>query len=792
MRSPRSSSLRLLLPLSLLVLVGVVPPAAANEGQWKPGQIAEIHDRAKQAGLELSADQIWTEGGQPGGPAGPSGLLRAAVNIGGCTAGLISDQGLMSTNHHCAYGSLQANSTVEHNYLADGFLAKTLAEELPAPGKTVRILDGITDVTEQVQARLAGIEDDAARAHTFDKLRNELVDACEAAKPHRSCQLAGFFGGTRYELHEYLELLDVRLVYAPPSAIGEYGGETDNWMWPRHTGDFSLLRAYVGPDGEPAAHSPDNVPYKPAQFFVPSPEGVDEGDFVAVLGYPGHTDRYLWGAELERHFSQWLPMRVALYAEWIAILEAGKQRDEAVGIKVAALQKSLANRHKNAAGKVAGLERINLVETRKAEDKRLLAKGDAAKATIDALAEISAARAERAQWAFLLESLGYAPRSLVIARELTVWAEQRSKPDVERKAGYRDRDRDKLWSRLEQYAKDYDPQVDVELLASFLAHADQLEGRRIAGFDALLGPAKGAGLADREPYRVAAEAALKGSSLADATALRGLFDDPAKLRKTKDPMLALARSLAADVEALSVLADADRGRMLVVEPQYFDLLAGLRGKPLYSDANSTLRFSFAKVQAYTKWDGEAQDPQTTLAGAVAKHTGEGEFDLPDAVLAKAESSKASRWVDAELGDVPVAFLADGDTTGGNSGSPVIDAKGRLIGFNFDRVWENVSGDYAWRPEQSRNIISDARYLYWMLEEIDGAEHLLTELGVAGWEPPPPAPAQTEGNDIESLKPKDPGQRGCGCVVGEGEQDRGLGWLGLVGLVGLVGLRRRRR
>ncbi len=774
-----------LVPAALATLTSwlLLSPAQANEGQWKPAQIAEIHDKAARAGLELSAEQLWSTGEKPGG------LLRASVNLSGCTAAFISAEGLLSTNHHCAYGALQANSSVEKDYLKDGFLAATRTEELQASGKTVRILDAITDVTAQVQAKLAGIEDDAARAAAYDQVRNELVDACEAAKPHRSCSVAPFFGHSRFELHEYVELLDIRLVYAPPSAIGEYGGETDNWMWPRHTGDFSLLRAYVGPDGEPAAYSADNVPYKPEQFLVPSAEGVDDGDFVAILGYPGHTDRYMWGAELERHLKQWLVLRVALYGQWIDILEAGKARDEAVGIKVAAIKKSLANRHKNAAGKIAGLERLNLVEARKAEDARLAMQGEDAKATIDALAQISAERSERARWAFLLESLGYGPRSLVIARDLTLWAQERGKPDVERKAGYRDRDRDARWNRLEQYAKDHDPQVDVELLASFLAHADALEGRRIAGFDALLGKAKGAGFDNMEPYREAAKAALAGSDLTDPAALRALFDDPKAVGKSKDPMLALARALVSDLDALTKLEQADRGRMLILEPKYFELVAGLRGQPLYPDANSTLRFSYAKIQGYKKWDDSEQTSQTVLAGAVKKHRDAGEFDLPDEVLAKAEAGPASRWADAELGDVAIAFLADGDTTGGNSGSPVIDGKGRLIGFNFDRVWENVAGDYAWRPEQSRNVISDARYLYWMLDEVVEGDHLLAELGLADYQPPA---KQAEGNDIESLKPKSPSAGGCRCSLDAPARPGPLA-LGLLALgFGLLGLRRRRR
>ena len=755
------------------------PTAEANEGQWKPAQIVEIHDQAKRAGLELEAEDLWSPDG---------GLLRAAVNIGGCTGAFISAQGLISTNHHCAYGSLQANSSVEHDYLKDGFMAPTLADELVAPGKSVRIIHAITDVTEAVQAKLAGITDDRARARAYDQTRNELVDACEARAPNRACMVASFFSSSRFELHEYLELRDLRLVYAPPSAIGEYGGETDNWMWPRHTGDFSLLRAYVGPDGEPAAYSADNVPYQPKQWLEPSTEGVKPGDFVAILGYPGHTDRYMWGTELVRHATQWLPMTVELYGEWIAILEAGKARDQAVGIKVAAFEKSLANRYKNAAGKIAGLERLNLAALRQAEDDRLVMQGEAAAATVASLAAISKARSDRANWAFLLANLGYAPRSLAIARELTTWAQQRAKPDLERKPGFRDRDRDRVWGRFEQLVKDYDPQVDVELLASFLAHADALEGRRIAGFDALLGKAKGAGLADRAAYLAAAKAALERSSLVDLDSLRALFDDPKPVSKRKEPMLVLARALTADLDALAQLDDAERGRLLEVEPQYFELVAKLRGEPLYADANSTLRFSFATVKGYSKWDESEQQPQTALAGAVAKHQGGGDFDLPAAVLGKAKAAPDSRWSDPELGDVPIAFLADGDTTGGNSGSPVIDAQGRLIGFNFDRVWENVAGDYAWRPAQSRNVISDARYLYWMLEEVAGGEHLLAELGVADYQPPDRSAGQA--NETREPASVAPSTRGCGCVV-EAEGSRGGGG-GLMLLVFGVGIAARRR
>lgn len=743
--------------------------ASANEGQWKPGQLEEIIERAKQDGLELDADQLWRDAGTES----DGGLMRASVWLGGCSAAFISPDGLVATNHHCAYGALQANSTVEHDYIEDGFLAKTRDEELPAPGRSVRALRKITDVTETIAKAVEGIEDDTARAKAIEKARNELVDACEAAADHRHCRVAGFFMGSRYELHEYVEFEDLRLVYAPPAAIGEYGGETDNWMWPRHTGDFSLLRVYASADNKPApAGQEGNAPYNPGHFLKPSTEGVNPGDFVGILGYPGKTERYLWSAELERHEKVWLPRRDALYSEWIAILEAAGEKDEAVKIKVAATKKSLANRRKNAAGKIAGLAKMNLLATRQGEDKRLEAQGEEAKATLDGLAAISTARTERGPLAFLLHNLRYAPRSLVIAQKLVTWADNRGKDDLERKSGYRDRDKDRLWNSLEQLTKDHDAGVDVELLASFMRVADGLgEDQRSPGFDAVLGGAKGsaqpgkASEAPIDPYREAATKALEGSALADLDKLKSLFDDPKAVAKSKDPMIVLARALVSELEALEAVEQAERGRLAVLAPAYFELASKLRGQPVYSDANSTLRMSHATVKGYDKWDGETQVPQTMVAGAVAKHTGEGEFNLPAPVLEAAKTAKESRWIDPELGDVPVCFLADGDTTGGNSGSPVIDGKGRLIGFNFDRVWENVAGDYAWRTTHSRNVISDARYLYWNLE-VAGADHLLKELGVADYQGPPAKAEEGEGEAAKDQPGADAAastsKGGCGC------------------------------
>ncbi len=795
--------------LVLGVALGGPGPAQAAEGQWKPSQIVELHTRAARDGLTLSAEQLW----DPDGDERDGGLLRASVNFGGCSAAFISADGLIATNHHCAFGALQANSSVDHDYLADGFLAASRADELPAPGKTIRVLRSIEDVSETIAEATEGIDDDRARGAAISRAGNRLVDACEAADEHLQCSVASFFLDSKFELHTYLELEDVRLVYAPPSAIGEYGGETDNWMWPRHTGDFSLLRAYVGPDGLPAPHAGDNTPYKPAQWLKPATSGVHPGDFVAILGYPGHTDRYMWSAELDRHQGQVLARRVLIYGEWIEILEAASAKDEAVAIKVAATKKSLANRHKNAAGKIAGLENMKLLGARRAEDASLKRQSEDAKATLEALEALSRARSDRSARSFLLHNLRYAPRSLAIAYGLAQWSAERAKPDLERRPGYRDRDRDRVEHRLEQLAKDRDLEVDVALLASFLRYADALPksapgaedreprggSQRSPGFDAIL---KG-GSSDDGDYDSIARATLAGSSLTDPTTITGLLDKPEAIAAHSDPLLVLARALVTEISSLRAIEEAERGQFSRLGPAYFELLSELRPGPLYSDANGTLRLSHATVKGYDKWDGSTQRPQTTLGGALAKHTGEGEFDLPEAVLAAAETRAQSVWVDPVLGDVPVCFLADGDTTGGNSGSPVVNGAGELVGFNFDRVWENVAGDYAWRPSHSRNVISDVRYLYWMLTEVEHADALLTELGVADYRPAPrpadPAPADAQPKEKPKGKPAPP-VNGCACSLDTSSttsnttqtRQRGPGGALLFGLLLLSRLRRRSR
>ncbi|PCC73372.1 Myxococcales GC_trans_RRR domain-containing protein/MYXO-CTERM domain-containing protein [Nannocystis exedens] len=782
----------------------VASPARADEGQWMPGQIVEL-DRAKLSamGLELPLEQLWSDN---------TGLMRAAVNLSGCSAAFVSAEGLIATNHHCAHGAIQAVSSVEHDYLKDGFLARTRAEELPGKGLSVRVLERIDDVTAEVLAGAAELTDDRARAQAIDRARKQIVDACEKPGGGLRCEVAAFYNMSLFQRFTYRELRDVRLVYAPPSAIGEFGGEIDNWMWPRHTGDFTLLRAYVGPGGEPAERADANVPYKPDVWLPVAHSGVKAGDFVAVLGYPGNTERYLPLSEVERYASQIFPARIDLLGEWVAIFEELGATDPARAIKVASAKKGLANRLKNARGMLAGFAAIGLLERRRAEEAELekwaADSGDRShREALPALRKLSEERKDSFAHDYLLEQVPNGPNLLGLAIDLVRRARERQKPDLERSSGYMDRNEKKLWDRQERRLRDFDPEVDAHLLASVIARAQALPAawkldafkdmspEPVAarpGADGAKDMAAKSG-SGRERYLKQARQLIARTKLLGEGKAKALFDaaDPAALAASGDPFVALALALAPAIEAAEARAETRAGALSRLGPAYFSMLRKVRSGPVYPDANGTLRLSYASIQGYKPREGLVATPQTTLTGQMAKVTGEDPFTMPERVLAAVPKARESYWADPILGDVPIAFLSTGDTTGGNSGSPVINGRGEFVGLNFDRVWENIAGDFGY-SERSRNIVVDVRYLLWLLDKVEDADALLQELGVGGLRVAgaraqvgegAPGPAAAGPAPAHETCPQE--RRGCGCASGP---ESAPWWL--VG--GLLWLRRRRR
>ncbi len=700
---------------SLVLVAAAAMGAAAGEGKWMPEQVLRLSPSwLRQQGLELPPSRIWD-------PARGTGLLAAAVNVGGCSAAFVSGTGLIATNHHCLFSILQEHSTAANDIITSGHLAKTLSEELPSRTTRVAIPRRFTDVTAEVLAAVPPGAGDLARQRAVEAKGKSLVAACEQQRFHR-CRLAGFDGGLQYVLVDTLELTDVRLVYAPPRAIGEYGGEIDNWSWPRHAGDFAIARAYVGPDGNPAPYSAANVPYKPEQFLPLSRRGVSEGDFVMVMGYPGVTYRSLTALEMEHRRDLFFGARVDLYGEWIRLLEEATKSRPDGAIAVAATIKSMSNVHKNAQGQLAGFARGRIVEKQRAAEAEVVrwakprSQFSGAIEALRGLNELAAENARTAQRDFLLGTVSAGSRALYLAATLVRAAKERQKPDAEREPAYMERELPRLRDRLEREQKSYDAAADRALFASFLNRASRLTGvQRLAAVE---------GVADRLD---AIYSETKVMDLAERLAMFG--ESPERLRARKDPLLEFAFRLDEALLELKERNDRSAGAISRLRPEWLKAVHAHAGKPVAPDANGTLRVSFARVAGYSPRDGVFYTPRTTLGGMIEKHTGQEPFNVPTHVRQAAEAGRSGAWRDPKLGDIPVNFLADADTSGGNSGSPVVNGRGEVVGLNFDRVWENVANDFGYNPAIARNISVDIRYMLWMLDQVTGARALLAELGV---------------------------------------------------------------
>jgi hypothetical protein len=677
--------------------------AAAEEGKWTPRQVLEL-DAAwlKQQGLELPVSRLWD-------PQRGTGLLAGAVNIGGCSAAFVSPNGLILTNHHCLFGVVQEHSRPGRDLITDGFIARTPGEELPGKTARVTVPRKFTDVTREVEAAAAAAPagDDLARSKAIEAKQKALVAECEKT-PGARCRVAAFDGGLQYVLVDSLELADVRLVYAPPRAIGEFGGEEDNFRWPRHVGDFAMARAYQ-----------DGKPYRPEFYFPISRAGVKPGDFVMVLGYPGRTMRSLTAGEMADQRDYVFQSRQEVYGAWIGILEEVSKNDPAGSIAVAATLKGLNNTHTNALGQLAGLARGRIIEKQQVQDEAVsqwaAGRPEFARA-VEAKKELDRLASERRRTAtrdFLFQAMQSGPLALRHAVLLARLAVERAKPDAEREPDLMQREWSRLRAGLERDQKSYYRPADEAMFVYLVERAFKLgSGERIAAIDRAFRPG---GVK-------AAVADLYGATrVTDAAERLRMFDQSAaELRARKDPLLEFAFALEPELRAWQTASKTHEGAVARLRPEWRRAVIAHAGKPVAPDANSTLRVSFAHVQGYVPRDGVLYTPQTTLAGMLEKNTGREPFAAPQIIL------DAARKVDPAA--IPLDFLSNADTTGGNSGSPTVNGRGELVGLNFDRVWENVANDFGYNPEIARNINVDVRFLLWLLEDVQKAENILQELG----------------------------------------------------------------
>ncbi|MGM0483314.1 MAG: S46 family peptidase [Candidatus Krumholzibacteriota bacterium] len=718
---------RVLCFFTVLILLGSTT-AFAEEGMWQLDRLdGELMSKMKGLGLKLSGDEIY----EPGG----GGIAYAIVDLGGGTGSFVSDRGLILTNHHVAFTALQRTSSVESNFIEEGFYADSYDKEIQAPGYEASILISIQDVTDSVLDAAEGLEG-IERFEAIEDRIKEIVKENEEGRDVE-CRVSGFFGGMKYKLFTYFTMKDVRIVYAPPKSIGNYGGDIDNWMWPRHTGDFSFFRAYVAPDGSSAEYSEENVPYQPEVHLAMSMKGIKKDDFTMIIGFPGRTMRYRTSYSI-RYSQNWMyPLRIRVFGELIDLFQREAEKNPAVAIKVASFDQMLNNAMKNYQGMLEGFQKSRLLEKKIADEKKFTGwlseneKMDSKYGSI--LPSIEALYRKQESYRdknFVLRFSGFGCQMLRASGMLVRWSMEKEKPDLERDSGFLERDIPQLKRSLRMIQMSYDESVDKAALRYFLKKSQELpENQRIEGFDSLLAAAEGENVDARIDNAI--EKLYAGTSLDDLEERLRLFESPGEeIRKTDDSFIKFALTLEKEKKKLRDLDKDFGGRISALRPELIRALRKWKSDELfYPDANSTIRLTYGTVRGYSPEKGVEFDYITSLSGVVKKHTGEKPFDCPDKLLEIHKQGTPEKYIDEYLDDVPVDFLSTCDITGGNSGSPILNGKGEVIGAAFDGNYESISADYQFDEGLTRAISVDSRYILFILEEFSGAKSLLDEMTI---------------------------------------------------------------
>ncbi len=706
--------------------------AYANPGgMWQPQQMAlPGHvETFKNMGVKLDALALANPLAAP---------IAGIVSVGGCSASFVSPDGLVVTNHHCVQGALQFNSSEKENFVENGFLAKTRAEERSAgPAQRVFVVQAYTDVTKEMRDGLEAVKDPSKRKDEQEKRMKALQSACEKDRAGIRCDVRGFFRSGQYLMIENLEIRDVRLVYAPARSVGNYGGEIDNWAWPRHTGDFSFYRAYVGKDGKPADFSPDNVPYQPKHHLQVSTAGLKAGDFVMVVGYPGSTSRTATGLEIHHDVEWYYPYFIEYSKQRYAIAEAHLADAGETGIKAGVMKQGVQNFLEKYQGLLKGMTEGELMRRKDDLDKQVhewaaQEGNEAYQQAIEKMEKLITDANRTARIDFDRGSAFGSSRLLGAALSFTRWADERAKPDAERKPGYQARDMQRALAGQKQMKKGYDRVLDRAGAKLALTRALMLDEKDRPWLAQLLGVKKGVKIDDALIEKTL-DAWYGATTLEDeATRLELLQKGTlAQLKASKDPFIQAARRVFPIVKAEEKKSDTRAGDLLLVTPMYVDAMKQVLGGRLAPDANGTVRITYGTVKSFKPDSRDPADvPFTTASQLLTKDTGKNPFDAPKAELEAIKAKRFGPYGDPTLGgELPVDFLSDLDITNGNSGSATLNDKGELVGLAFDGTLDGVSSDVLFDSARTRTVHVDARYMIWMMDLLDGGDHLLKEMGL---------------------------------------------------------------
>lgn len=719
----------------------------ADEGMWLPMFIERLnYVDMQKLGLQLTAEEIYS--------VNQSSMKDAIVGLSNspapngyfCTGEIVSSEGLMFTNHHCGYGKIQEHSSVDHDYLADGFWAMTREEELPNEGLTASFLIRMSDITDSIIPVISDTLVGSERSSAIRKITSRIKkQAAEDGK--YNVTIKSFFDGNEYYMFVYEVYKDVRLVGAPPSSIGKYGGDTDNWMWPRHTGDFSIFRIYTAPDGSPAEYSEDNIPLKPKHYLPVSLDGIEEGDFAMIWGFPGGTERYTTSAGVQFKLDYFYPPLVDVFGKKLSVWKEHMDKDQEVRIKYAANYASTANTWKYMIGQDKGVRNLDVVGSKKAYEEELTKwinnNTDRNEKYGNVLSDMERVYNERSvSFGPLIYGsltgvggsgiIGFAQDFSGIQSLLNQQKEEKDKDKKAKKEKQITKAADGIKASMNEHFKDYDMATDRDVFAAltemyFNNMPDSLKPEYLTK---LVAKHKG-------DFNAMADYVFESSFLSDIQKATEFLNDPGLKAINKDPAFQLMQGFMEKIIIASGAYQKTNVRLSTAERLYAQAVREMNpDKSYYPDANSTLRFSYGQVMDYYPADAIQYDYKTHLSGVMEKEDPENdEFFVEGRLKELFETKDYGPYAD-ENGKLVTCFLTNNDITGGNSGSPVVNAKGELIGLAFDGNWEAMSSDIAFAEGVQRTIVVDSRYVLFIIDKFAGAGHLVDELTIRKSMPEP--------------------------------------------------------